>query len=129
MAKATKKSETKVTRITASDSGAKKPAAKTQKATAKTKEVEHKAKTSPKAKDKQDAATDTPRRIRAKNPLAPFWRYLKGAWYELRQVRWPDRRATWKMTGALLAFTLFFVIVILLLDAGFNELFKLIMGK
>ncbi|MCA9342382.1 preprotein translocase subunit SecE, partial [Candidatus Saccharibacteria bacterium] len=44
-------------------------------------------------------------------------------------VRWPDRRATWKMTGALIAFTVFFVVVILLIDAGFGELFKLLIGK
>ena len=125
MAKTTKKSETKVTRITASDSGAKKPAEKTQKATTKTTVVKPVAL----KKETVEAESDKPRRIRAKNPLAPLWRYVKGAWYELRQVRWPDRRETWKMTGALLAFTLFFVVVILLLDAGFSELFKLIMGK
>ena len=52
--------------------------------------------------------------------------YFKGSWKELRQVRWPDRKATWGMTAAVLLFTGFFAILIVLLDAGFNELFKLI---
>lgn len=33
------------------------------------------------------------------------------------------------MTGALLAFTLFFVLVILVLDYGFSQLFKLLMSN
>ena len=54
--------------------------------------------------------------------------YFKGAWFELRQVRWPNRRATWGMTGALLGFTAFFVVFILLVDALFEYLFKLMLG-
>ena len=54
--------------------------------------------------------------------------YFKGAWYELRQVRWPNRRATWSMTGALLGFTAFFIVFILLIDALFQYLFKLMLG-
>ena len=63
--------------------------------------------------------------------LAPFVAlggYFKGAWYELQQVTWPSRKATWSLTLALLGFTLFFVIVILLLDAGFQYLFELTLG-
>jgi preprotein translocase SecE subunit len=56
-----------------------------------------------------------------------MWTYFKGAWTELRLVRWPDRKSTWSMTGALLAFTIFFIVVILILDYGFSQLFKLIM--
>lgn len=55
--------------------------------------------------------------------------YFKGAWVELRQVRWPTRRATWGLTGAVLLYSAFFVLVILLLDAGFKYLFELILGK
>lgn len=123
MAKSPKQSETKVTRITASDSTAtvsKKKNASTARSKSDVKVV----------KKTVVAPEDAPsRRISLGNPFAPIWRYLKGSWYELRQVRWPDRRETWKMTGALLLFTLFFVIVILLIDAGFGELFKLIIGK
>lgn len=62
------------------------------------------------------------------SPLKSAGGYFKGAWYELKQVRWPDRGATWSMTGALLGFTAFFVVFILLLDALFKYLFKLIIG-
>lgn len=55
--------------------------------------------------------------------------YFKGAWVELRQVRWPNRRATWSLTGAVLIYSAFFVVLVLLLDAGFKYLFELILGK
>ncbi len=53
--------------------------------------------------------------------------YFKGAWYELRQVHWPTRGATWGLTGAVLAFSAFFVVSILLLDALFKWIFELIL--
>ncbi len=109
----------KVTRITASDSNAprkklarssSKPSIKTHKTTLssnpKKAEVEHSS---------------------SKNPLRAITAYFKGAWHELQQVRWPDRAATWGMTGALLAFTAGFVVVILLLDALFKYVFQLIL--
>lgn len=55
--------------------------------------------------------------------------YFKGAWVELRQVRWPNRRATWSLTFAVLAYSAFFVVLVLLLDAGFKYLFELILRK
>lgn len=122
MVKAPKsKGETNITRISASDSSQKK-VSKPAKVT----------KVKPAIDTKKHEATE--KRIKkegrkSRNPLRPVWRYLKGAWYELRQVRWPDRRATWGMTGALIAFTLFFLVVIVLLDYGFSQLFKLIMGS
>lgn len=59
--------------------------------------------------------------------LSPIGRYFKGAWVELKQVRWPNRKATWKLTLAVILFTVFFIILIILLDVGFKELFKLIL--
>lgn len=52
--------------------------------------------------------------------------YFKGAWAELRQVRWPNRRSAWAMTSAVVLFTGFFVGLIILLDYAFEMLFKLI---
>lgn len=52
--------------------------------------------------------------------------YFKGAWLELKQVRWPNRRATWSLTFAIIIFTLLFTALILLLDAGFKYLFDFI---
>ncbi len=61
-------------------------------------------------------------------PFVYLWRYLKGAWYEIRQVRWPNRKATWKMVFAVLVYTAFFMVIILLLDLLFTWLFNLILG-
>jgi len=61
--------------------------------------------------------------------FAPFFaigRYFKGSWQELRQVRWPNRRATWGMTAAVILFTAMFVALIVSLDAIFSQLFNLI---
>lgn len=111
----TSTASTKVTRITASDDAKPKKKAVTS------------------AAPKAEAAPKTKKRS-GRNPLkalaAPFvamGRYFKGSWYELKQVRWPDRRATWGMTGALIGFTAFFVVFILLLDALFKYLFELIL--
>lgn len=59
--------------------------------------------------------------------LGGFFGYFTGAWYELRQVHWPTRRSTWGMTGAVLAFSAFFVIFILILDAIFKYVFETIL--
>jgi preprotein translocase SecE subunit len=108
--------KTKVTRISARDDTKVKRAAKKTVEPVKT-------------------ATDTAKPARRRNPLKQIARpfksiggYFKGAWYELTQVRWPDRRATWGMTGALLIFTAFFIVIILLLDTAFKYLFELILG-
>lgn len=105
-------SATKVTRIKASDSApvkTKAPATKTNTKTQKT---------------NKPAEAEGAKR----NPLRAFGGYFAGAWYELKQVHWPNRRATWNMTLALIGFTAFFVIVILLLDALFQYVFNLILG-
>lgn len=52
--------------------------------------------------------------------------YFKGSWTELKQVRWTNRGATWGLTGAVILFSGIFVALIVLLDAGFDLLFKLI---
>ncbi len=63
-----------------------------------------------------------------KNILQKLLGYFKGAWFELRQVRWPNRRATLGMTAALLIFTGVFAGFILLIDLLWEYLFKLLLG-
>lgn len=105
--------KTKVTRITAGEDS--EPAAtKTAKITKK-----------PATKKKAKAADVKPKRTFG--ILGKFGGYFKGAWKELRQVHWPTRRATWGLTGAVLLFSLFFVVFITLLDAGFKFLFEQIL--
>lgn len=109
MAKQTK-DETNVTRITASDNGSSKRT-KTAKAD----------KTKGKALSKEARRTEE---STSRSPLKAFLDYFSGAWYELRQVRWPTRAATWGLTGAVLLFSAFFVVFILLIDAGFKFVFE-----
>ena len=106
---AQKADKTTVRRITASDDRPKQTTPKTKKlVNAQT------------PANKQVTSDDTA----TKNPLKALGGYFKGAWHELKQVRWPNRANTWSMTGAVLLFTLMFVILIILLDAGFNWTFE-----
>lgn len=107
MAKKERTSETKVTRISASDS-------KPKKVTKKSAE----------AKPAKVASASTDGTEKKQNFIRRFFGYFAGAWYELKQVRWPTRKATWSLTAAVLGFTAFFVLFILLLDAGFKYLFE-----
>lgn len=49
--------------------------------------------------------------------------YFKGAWTELKQVRWPNRKATWGLTLAVILFSAFFMGLVTLLDAFFQFIF------
>lgn len=85
------------------------------------------------SKTTKTASSEKPKEKPAKQPrglvrpLVGIGGYFAGAWRELREVRWPTRGQTWSMTGALVAFTAVFVILILLLDALFKYLFELIL--
>ena len=59
--------------------------------------------------------------------LFAFGGYFKGAWFELKQVRWPTRKATWGLTLAVILFSTFFVVLIVLLDILFKFLFEIIL--
>ena len=62
-------------------------------------------------------------------PFVYFGRYLKESWQEIRQVRWPSRKTTWKLFLAILVYTLIFAVVIMLLDILFSWLFNTVIGK
>lgn len=58
---------------------------------------------------------------------APFRKiggYFHASWQELRQVRWPNRKMTWKLVSAVITYTVIFAAFIMLLDAGFTLLFN-----
>lgn len=130
--KSKQKSQSHITRITTGDKATKpkKPSilatakelagrAQAEKSSAKTTKSSAKAKT----------AASSPKNSKSRrNPLSAITGYFRGAWQEIKQVRWPDRRSTWGMVGALIVFTAALFLVIILLDYGFAWLFKLIMG-
>ena len=106
-------STSKVTRITASDDA--KPAKTATTSVSST------------AKKPRKTTNKLPGNKRSWGFLGKIGGYFKGAWQELRQVHWPTRQATWGLTGAVLLFSAFFIVLITLLDAGFKFLFEQIL--
>ena len=115
----------KITRIKASDGPSKKeetnePAITRKKVIVKDKKAAENRVTTEKKADKKPFILF--------RPFVYLGRYIRDSWRELRQVRWPNRKATWKMVLAVLVYTAIFVIFISLLDLFFTWLFNLILG-
>lgn len=106
-------SKTRVRRITAKDDETKQPSPHKPKATTTTTTKKTVAATTTSPKQPKTTAKKS---LKKSGDVG----YFKSAWQELKLVRWPTRSATWSMTAAVLVFTLIFVVLILLLDAGFN---------
>ncbi len=51
-------------------------------------------------------------------------KYFKEAWAELRQVTWPGRAETWKLTLAVFMFAIIFGLLVAVVDFGLDRLFK-----
>ena len=125
--KSKQKSQNRITRITAGDKAAK-PKKPSILATAKEQAEKSSTKTTRPSGAKTKTASKSKNSKSRRNPLSAITGYFRGAWQEIKQVRWPDRRSTWGMVGALIVFTAALFLVIILLDYGFAWLFKLIMG-
>ena len=125
----------KITRIKASDSPRKEdtsdaPTITRKKVVVKDKKSEKSKIKSKKLAEKKIAKSDNGKKsFILFRPFVYLWRYLRDSWREIRQVRWPNRKATWKMVLAVIAYTALFVVVISLLDLFFSWLFNLILGK
>ena len=126
----------KITRIKASDTPSKKETADEPAITRKKVVVKDKKTEKAKRKDKKVAEKKvTTKKSSGKKPFILFrpfvylGRYIRDSWRELRQVRWPNRKATWKMVLAVLVYTAIFVIFISLLDLFFTWLSNLILNK
>ncbi len=124
----------KITRIKASDGPAKKteqdePAITRKKVVVKDKKQEKKARKETKKAEKLVGEKNEKKPFILIRPFVYLGRYLRDSWRELRQVRWPNRKATWKMVLAVIIYTALFVIIISLLDLFFTWLFSLILSK
>lgn len=130
--KSKQKTQNRITRITAGDKATKpkKPSILvTAKELAGRAQAEKSSTKTTKPSTKAKTAASKPKNSKSRhNPLNTIAGYFRGAWQEIKQVRWPDRRSTWGMVGALIVFTAALFLVIILLDYGFAWLFKLIMG-
>lgn len=126
----------KITKIKASDGPSKKesdnePKITRKKVTIKDKKTE-KAKAA-KVKEAEKAVSKVGKKDEKKpfiliRPFVALFRYLHDSWLELRQVRWPNRKATWKMVLAVIVYTALFMVLIAFLDFVFGKLFNLILG-
>ena len=56
-------------------------------------------------------------------------RYLRNAWKELRQVTWPNRLETLRLTTAVIIFSVVFGILIAITDFGLDKVFKKVILK
>lgn len=126
----------KITRIKAGESSKKEaetaePTITRKKVVVKDKKVD---KTKLKEKKKAEKAIDKGKKSDKKpfilvRPFVYLGRYLRDSWRELRQVRWPSAKATWKMVLAVFVYTILFMVLIFLLDLFFTWLFNIILGK
>ncbi len=53
-----------------------------------------------------------------------FPRYFRNSWKELRLVTWPDRRTSWKLTYAVIIFSVLFGTIVFGVDTVLDKLFK-----
>ena len=56
-------------------------------------------------------------------------RYLVNSWREVRQVVWPNRRETWRLTLAVFVFAIVFGALVAGVDKGLDEIFKKVILK
>lgn len=51
-------------------------------------------------------------------------RYIRNSWRELRMVTWPNRRTSWKLTYAVIVFSIIFGVIVAIVDFALDKLFK-----
>lgn len=123
------KPKVKITKITAKSHSQTEAETTVTKTPTKTQLKAQKAKQKTKLKTEKARTPEKPLKqvfILAR-PFVALGRYLRDSWRELRQVRWPNRKATWKMTLAVLVYCAIFIVFIMLLDALFTFLFDLLL--
>ena len=123
---------TKVTRIKAKDDG---PKTRSDDAEKITRKVSVKAKNSESKKTKiankkaeQKAIKEAKKSLKNAEKGDKKVGYFRGAFRELRQVRWPNRKETWKMTLSVIIYVIILAAAIMLLDALLQLIFKQLLG-
>lgn len=56
-------------------------------------------------------------------------RYFVNSWHEVKQVTWPGRKETWRLTGAVFIFAVVFGASVALVDKGLESLFRQVILK
>jgi preprotein translocase SecE subunit len=61
-------------------------------------------------------------------PFIALGRYIRDSFRELRQVRWPNRKETWKLVISVIVYVFLISGFIMLLDMLFNFIFSQVYG-
>ncbi len=51
-------------------------------------------------------------------------KYFRSSFSELKLVTWPDWKKSWRLTWAVLVFSVFFGVILAIVDFGLDKLFK-----
>ncbi len=137
-----------ITRIKAKDDGGskKKEAHSSDEPAEVTRKVTVKAKNSENKKTKKADREATKKRNKAEKkaankdekplkecfflfiPFSALGRYIRDSFRELRQVRWPNRKETWRLVLSVIVYVVLIAGFIMLLDMLFNFIFSQIYG-
>lgn len=109
----------KITKIKASDN--KKPAPEAQEKIEKTERIEKKS-------DKNIKKSGEKKPFFFFRPFIALGHYFRDSWRELRQVRWPSGKATWKLVLAVIIYSAIIMGFITLLDMLFSYLSNIILA-
>ena len=119
---------TKVTRISAKDDG---PKTRKEEDEVVTRKVSVKAKGSESKKavaEKKAKAKEVKKAEKKAAKKDKEVGYLRGSVQEIRQVRWPNRKETWKMTLSVIVYVIILAAAIMLLDALLQLIFNKLLG-
>ncbi len=119
---------TKVTRIKAKDDG---PKTTREDDEIVTRKVSVKAKGSKSKKEKAAESAKVKATKKADKAAAKKEKkvgYVRGSFQEIRQVRWPNRKETWKMTLSVIIYVVILATAIMLLDALLQFIFNKLLG-
>lgn len=135
-----------ITRIKAGESASKAKKAEeeiveseeiTRKVSIKAKNSENKKVREKKKEAKKEAEKADKKALKAKKKAAKGKKvrksdeevgYFRGAFREIRQVRWPDRKTTWKLTFTVIGYIVLVAVALMLLDALFTFIFNQVLG-
>ena len=135
-----------ITRIKAKDEGGAKKSSDSNNAETVSRKVSIKAKNSTNKKVEKAKAEKSKELLKAEKkaakkaaragkkpfilfrPFVAFGRYIRDSFREVRQVRWPDRKSTWKLVLSVVIYVIVIAVFIMLLDMLFTYLFNLIYG-
>ena len=85
-----------------------------------------------KARLPQNQAGDSVRKLGRGVAKVLGWivpKYFVNSWREVKQVTWPSRRETWRLTGAVFIFAIVFGAMVAVVDKGLDEVFKKLVLK